>query len=82
MPSLIGEVMDSVSVVDNAATMRANIFVVGIGNQTVEGLMIKRNIGFTWEAGRFSCFLVFAMFLNLSLHNMSLSWRKNRSFIY
>lgn len=80
MPSLIGEVMDSVSVVDNAATMRANIFVVGIGNQTVEGLMIKRNIGFTWEAGRFSCFLVFAMFLNLSLHNMSLSWRKNRSF--
>ncbi len=80
MPSLIGEVMDYVSVVDNAATMRANIFVVGIGNQIVEGLMIKRNIGFTWEAGRFSCFLVFAMFLNLSLHNMSLSWRKNRSF--
>ena len=38
MPSLIGEVMDSVSVVDNAATMRANIFVVGIGNQTVESV--------------------------------------------
>lgn len=37
MPSLIGEVMDSVSVVDNAATMRANIFVVGIGNQQWKG---------------------------------------------
>lgn len=55
--------MDSVSVVDNAATMRANIFVVGIGNQTVEGLMIKRNIGFTWEAGRFLAFLYLPCFL-------------------
>lgn len=80
MPSLIGEIMDAISVSDNDSTMRANIFLVGIGNQVVDGIAIKRNIGFTWEAGRFSCFLVFAMFLNLSLHNMSFSWIKNRSF--
>lgn len=79
MPSLIGGIMDSISVANNDATMRANIFIVGIGNQLIEGLTIKRNIGFTWEAGRFSCFLVFAMFLNLSLHNISLSWKSNRS---
>ena len=79
-PSVVGSVMDSLSVGNNDSTMRANLLVVGIGNQDVEGFSLKRNIGFTWEAGRYSCFLVLGLFINLSLHKMSISWVNNKSF--
>jgi len=71
--------MQAISVEPPQVIMKANIFLVGLGGQLVDG-WLHRNIGFTWEAGRFSCFLVFAIFLNLSCKRMSLSWRKNKAF--
>lgn len=81
LPSFISEFMDMISVGENAGTMRANFFVVGIGKQSaIDGLTIKRNIGFTWEGGRFACYLIFALFINLTIKNFSLSFRNNKTF--
>lgn len=84
LPNLITEIMDLLSVGENAGTMRANFFVVGIGKQpAIDGLSIKRNIGFTWEGGRFACYLIFAIFINLTLKNFSISYKNNKSlYIY
>lgn len=60
----------------NGNTMYANLIFVGLGGQHIAG-NIYRNIGFTWEAGRFSCFLVIGVFINLLLNNMRIRGNKN-----
>lgn len=64
----------TISVWDNGATTYGNMIVVGLGNQWVNGIL--RNIGFTWEAGRFSSFLVIGLFNNLILHNFKIKGNK------
>ena len=78
-PYPFGQLMRSISVCEEHAIMKANIILVGIADSTaIKGLNITRNIGFTWEAGRFSCYLVFAIFINLCLHRFRISFKYNQ----
>lgn len=60
----------SVSVWDNGNTTFGNMIFVALGNQWSNGIL--RNIGFTWEAGRFSSFLVIGLFNNLIIHDFKI----------
>lgn len=75
-PGFIKAVFNVISVWTNGGTTYGNFFFVALGGQHSMGLL--RNIGFTWEAGRFSCFLVVGLFFSLILHNMRI--KGNRSF--
>lgn len=82
LPHPISHVMRAISICEEQVIMKANIVLVGIGNQeSIKGLGIIRNIGFTWEAGRFACYLVFAIFINLCLHRFKISFSRNRYLI-
>lgn len=70
-------ISDSLSVWNNGNTTYGNFIVVALGNQHSMGIL--RNTGFTWEAGRFSSFLVVGLFVSLLLHNMKIIG--NKSFI-
>lgn len=65
---------------NDTGTMLTNSFIVGLGQQKTD-FGIIRNIGFTWEAGRFSCYLSLGMFFNLVLRNFKFpTLKSNRSF--
>lgn len=64
----------AVSVWDNGNTTFGNMVFVGLGNQWQNGVL--RNIGFTWEAGRFSSFLVIGLFNNLIIHDFKIKGNK------
>lgn len=64
----------NISVWDNGNTTYGNMIVVALGNQWTNGIL--RNIGFTWEAGRFSAFLVIGLFNNLLIHNFKIKNNK------
>lgn len=70
MQSLVG----ALSVWDNGNTTFGNLIFVGLGNQWNNGIL--RNIGFTWEAGRFSSFLVVGLFNNLLIHDFKIKNNK------
>lgn len=63
-----------VSVWENGSTTYGNMIVTALGNQWENGIL--RNIGFTWEAGRFASFLVIGLFNNLLIHNFELKRNK------
>ncbi len=65
-----------ISVWDNGSTTYGNMILVALGNQYSSGIL--RNIGFTWEAGRFASFLVIGLFNNLIIHRFRL--RNNKAF--
>lgn len=69
--------VSSISVWDNGNTTYGNMIVVGLGSQRVYDTIL-RNIGFTWEAGRFSSFLVVGLFNNLLIHNFK--FKSNKPF--
>lgn len=77
IPSEMKKLFDVISVWTNGYTTYGNIIVVALGNQYSMGIL--RNIGFTWEAGRFASFLVIGIFFNLLLHNMQL--KRNTNFM-
>lgn len=77
-PSFIRYIFDIISVWDNGYTTYGNFFFVALGKQ--ESMGILRNIGFTWEAGRFSSFLVMGCFISLINHKMQI--KKNRTFLF
>lgn len=62
-PSVVPKFMHSIAVIENNGTTETNSFIIGLGSQITIGL--RRNIGFTWEAGRFACFIILGMFCNL-----------------
>ena len=62
-PSVVPKLMHSIAVYENHPPTEANSIIVGMGSQFSMG--IRRNIGFTWEPGRFSCFILFALYVNL-----------------
>ena len=72
--------MHSIAVLENAPPTETNSIIVGLGSQFEMG--IRRNIGFTWEPGRFSCWIILGMFTNMIRHNFSfiLIW-KNKNFL-
>lgn len=75
-PTMMHSLFDRISVWSNGYTTYGNVIVVALGNQYSLGIL--RNIGFTWEAGRFASFLVVGLFISLLLNNMHI--RGNRSF--
>jgi hypothetical protein len=71
--------MRSISVVSPSPPTETYSFFVGLGSQFEMGL--RRNIGFTWEPGVFSCWILLGMYLNLVRHNFTFfPFRKNRNF--
>ena len=79
IPSTTDAIMKSISIWDNGSTTYANIGIVGLGHQQAVGMGIFRNIGFTWEAGRFSGFLVVGLFVILLVRNLKIDFH-NRPF--
>jgi len=68
IPEIMRSIFDVISVWSNGNTTYGNAIIVALGDQHSMGIL--RNIGFTWEAGRFSSFLVVGMFFSLLLHKM------------
>lgn len=68
IPEIMRSIFDVISVWSNGNTTYGNAIIVALGDQHSMGIL--RNIGFTWEAGRFSSFLVVGMFFSLLLHRM------------
>lgn len=62
-PTIIVPFMHSIAVYENNAPMETTSILVGIGTSFEMGL--RRNIGFTWEPGVFSCFIVVGLYVNL-----------------
>lgn len=74
------KLMHAVAVYENQPPTETNSFIVGLGSQFEMGL--RRNIGFTWEPGRFSCWIILGMFVNVIRHKfVCFSFLKNRNFI-
>lgn len=63
LPSIVPKIMHALAVYENHPPTETNSIIVGMGSQFTMG--IRRNIGFTWEPGRFSCFILLGLFLNL-----------------
>ena len=60
------------------ALEESNILVFGLQPQSFnDALLFRRNCGFAWEPGRFSCFIAMGLFFNLLRTNFSL---KNKNF--
>ncbi len=79
-PSVVPKIMHSIAVYENHPPTETNSFIVGMGSQFTMG--IRRNIGFTWEPGRFSCFIIFAIFVNLIRTRFKiLPLNKNKNFL-
>ncbi len=70
--------MHSIAVVENQPPTETSSFIVGVGSQITMG--VRRNIGFTWEPGKFSCWVILGMFLNLIRHRFKLNSKNNISF--
>lgn len=71
--------MRSISVIKPSPPTETYSFLVGLGSQIEMGF--RRNIGFTWEPGVFSCWILLGMYVNLIRHNFTLfPFNKNRNF--
>lgn len=66
--------VNGISVWTNGNTTYGNMIFVALGNQWTNGIL--RNIGFTWEAGRFSSFLVLGLFNNMLIHRFRIKGNK------
>lgn len=66
--NLLGEpfvnFMRMISVVGYQPPTETHTFIMGLGSQFEFGV-IRRNIGFTWEPGRFACWILLGMVFNL-----------------
>lgn len=59
--------MHSISVIKGQPPTETYSFIVGLGSQFEMGL--RRNIGFTWEPGVFSCWVLLGIYLNMIMYN-------------
>lgn len=75
VPSVMKSLFDVISVWDNTGTTYGNFIVVALGGQ--ESMGIPRNIGFTWEAGRFAAFLAIGLFICFLNHQMKINGNLN-----
>lgn len=81
--NIIGEpfvnLMRSISVVPPSPPTETYSFLVGLGSQIEMG--IRRNIGFTWEPGRFACWCLLGLYVQLILNKFNYQKLKsNRGF--
>lgn len=81
--NIIGEpfvnLMRSISVVSPSPPTETYSFLVGLGSQIEMG--IRRNIGFTWEPGRFACWCLLGLYVQLIINNFNYQKLKaNRDF--
>lgn len=58
-----------------------SLLLVGAGEQDSGFGHIYRNLGFAWEAGRYSSFLVVGMFINLVNHRFDISLKNKNLYI-
>ena len=70
--------MHSIAVYENHPPTETYSFVTGLGSQFEMG--IRRNIGFTWEPGKFSCWVLLGLFFNVIQNNFNFSFYKNKHF--
>lgn len=69
--------MHAIAIHENTPPTETYSVLFGLGSQFEFGL--RRNIGFTWEPGIFSCWLLIGMFFNLILNNFTISFKKNKA---
>lgn len=70
--------MRLISVIQPSTPTETYSFLFGICSQLEFG--IRRNLGFTWEPGRFACWLLLGLYVNLILHRFKISYKNNCSF--
>lgn len=71
--------MSSISVIKRSPPTETYSFLVGLGSQIEMG--IRRNIGFTWEPGKFACWVLIGLFINLIRHKfIFFPYKKNKNF--
>lgn len=58
-----GLLMRAISVIKPSTPTETYSFLFGLGSQIEMG--IRRNLGFTWEPGRFACWILLGMYFNL-----------------
>lgn len=63
VPSIALPFMHSIAVIENQPPTETNSVIVGVGSHITMGL--RRNIGFTWEPGKFSCWIILGIYFNL-----------------
>ena len=85
MPSVMEGLINKLSVVpvrDTTVTYKSSIIIFNLtdSNNYSFNPNIRRNAGFSWEAGRYAVMVIFAMYLNLRRNNFKISI-KNKSFI-
>lgn len=77
-PSWFPAFMHKIAVIEWRNPTEANSIIVGIGTSFEMG--IRRNIGFTWEPGIFSCFVLFGLFINLIRNHFKIRFKDNKNF--
>ncbi len=76
-PSVVLPLVRAISITPvGGLPMDCNFFVFGLSGQFEMG--IRRNLGFTWEPGRYACFLVLGLYINLTINKCKIG--KNRNF--
>lgn len=74
----MGALYDKFAIYHTSGIESSNYIIVSYGHQAVTGLSgMYRNLGFAWEAGRFSSILVIGLFFNLLIHGFKI---QNRDF--
>ena len=68
--------MRSISVIQPSSPTETYSFLFGLCSHIQMG--IRRNLGFTWEPGRFACWILLGMYFNLVRNKFNI---KNKSFI-
>ncbi len=78
-PSNIVPFMHSIAVYENRPPMETTSILVGIGSSFEMGL--RRNIGFSWEPGVFSCFVAMGLYVNMVRNRFNIfPFAVNRNF--
>lgn len=70
--------MRLISVIQPSNPTETYSFLFGICSQLEFG--IRRNLGFTWEPGRFACWILLGLYVNLIFYRFKINFKNNRSF--
>lgn len=73
-------VAEALSVIERNPPTETYSFLFGLGTQVEAGF--RRNIGFTWEPGRFSCWCLLGIYVNLVRHKFKITPLKNNKGFY
>lgn len=70
--------MHAIAIHENTPPTETYSVLFGLGSQFELGL--RRNIGFTWEPGIFSCWLLIGLYINLIQTKFNIGLEKNKTF--